>query len=88
MRVNAEHVHGYDITGLTIVGNEATITGVCRLNGDRGPYDFTVFVRDFDEPGKYDWFEISIPDIVYSASAELGFPDDAGGGGNIQIHRP
>lgn len=82
------HVHGYEITSLTIAGNEAYITGVCRLNGDPGPYAFAVFVRDVDEPGKHDWFSISIPDIGYWAGAELGFPGDAGGGGNIQIHVP
>jgi hypothetical protein len=59
------HVHGYEIDTLTIVGNEATITGKCRLNGDPGRYDFTVVVRDVDEPGKHDWFQISIPDIGY-----------------------
>jgi hypothetical protein len=64
------------------------MTGVCRLNGDLGPHDFTVFVRDVDEPGKHDWFQIWISDIGYYSEAELGFPEDAGGGGNIQIHRP
>jgi hypothetical protein len=82
------HVHGYDITSLTIVGNEALIYGVCRLNGDPGPHAFEVFVRDVDEPGKHDWFQIWIEDIGYFAGAELGFPEDAGGGGNIQVHRP
>jgi len=82
------HVHGYDITGLTIIGNQAWINGTCRLNGDNTPRPFHVYVRDEDEPGKHDWFEINIPSIPYGAGAELGFPDDAGGGGNIQIHRP
>jgi len=83
------HVHGYEITGLTINGKEAWIQGFCRLNGDPGPYAFEVHVIDEDEPGKHDWFEISIdPPINYFVAAELGFPDDAGGGGNIQIHRP
>jgi len=82
------HVHGYEIDTLTIVGNQATITGMCRLNGDPGPYAFTVVVRDVDEPGKHDWFEIHIPSIPYDAGAELGFDLEAGGGGNIQIHIP
>jgi hypothetical protein len=82
------HVHGYEITGLTISGNTATIDGVCRLNGDPGPYEFTVDVTDVDEPGKHDWFSISIPAIGYWAGAELGFDLERGGGGNIQIHRP
>ena len=82
------HVHGYKINQLTIVGNEAQIWGTCRLNGDNTPRSFWVRVVDEDEPGKHDWFEISIPSIGYWAGAELGFPDDAGGGGNIQIHRP
>jgi len=82
------HVHGYDITDLTIVGNEAEIWGICRLNGDRTQRAFYVRVIDEDEPGKHDWFEIEIPSISYWAGAELGFPEEAGGGGNIQIHRP
>jgi hypothetical protein len=82
------HVHGYEIDTLTIVGNEATITGMCRLNGDPGPYAFTVVVRDEAEPGKHDWFEITIPAINYHAAAELGFDLEAGGGGNIQVHVP
>jgi len=82
------HVHGYEITGLKIDGNQAWIKGVCRLNGDPGPYAFEVHVEDIDEPGKYDYFRISIPAIEYWAGAELGFPEDRGGGGNIQIHRP
>lgn len=85
------HVHGYDITALTISGNEATIYGTCRLNGDNTPRSFTVFVRDVNEPGKHDFFHIDIPSIGYWgywAEAELGFPLEAGGGGNIQIHVP
>ena len=82
------HVHGYEITELTIIGNEAWIRGICRLNGDKTPRFFEVHVIDEDEPGKYDWFSITIGSISYWAGAELGFPDDAGGGGNIQIHRP
>jgi hypothetical protein len=82
------HVHGYDITALTIVGNEARIKGICRLNGDNTPRIFYVNVTDVDEPGKYDWFSIYIPSIPYYAGAELGFPEDRGGGGNIQVHRP
>jgi hypothetical protein len=82
------HVHGYEITALTITGNTAVIEGICRLNGDNTPRAFTVHVIDEDEPGKHDWFEIWIDSIGYHAGAELGFPHDAGGGGNIQIHRP
>jgi hypothetical protein len=82
------HVHGYDITALTIIGDEAWIEGICRLNGDNTERAFSVYVRDEAEPGKHDWFEIHIPSISYNAYAELGFPDEAGGGGNIQIHIP
>ena len=82
------HVYGYEITGLTITGNQAQIWGIWRLNGDKTPRGFYVKVIDVDEPGKHDWFEISIPSIGYWAGAELGFPGDAGGGGNIQVHRP
>jgi hypothetical protein len=80
------HVHGYEIDSLTIVGNQATITGKCRLNGDLGPYDFTVVVVDNGEPGTHDTFWIYISGVNYLASGELGFPDN--GGGNIQIHVP
>ena len=82
------NVHGYDITSLIISGNEAWIEGTCRLNGDRTPRSFSVYVIDEDEPGKYDWFQIDIPSIPYFREAELGFSGDKGGGGNIQIHRP
>lgn len=88
------HVHGDEITALAISGNQATIVGICRLNGDNTPRTFIVFVRDVAEPGKHDWFQISIPSLTqfgpagYYAGNELGFPGDAGGGGNIQIHVP
>ena len=83
------NIHGYDITALTIVGNEATIQGLCKVNGDDG-FTFRVFVRDVNEPGKHDWFQIELLSgpIAYNIGAELGFPEDAGGGGNIQIHVP
>ncbi len=82
------HVHGYEITRLDISGNTAVIDGICRLNGDNTERPFVVIVIDRDEPGKHDYFEISIPSIGYFAGAELGFPGDAGGGGNIQVHIP
>lgn len=74
------------------MGNQATILGLCKVNGEKG-YLFRVVVRGVDEPGKYDWFEIELLDHPaypdgYWRGAELGFPDDAGGGGNIQIHIP
>jgi hypothetical protein len=83
------NVHGYDITKLTISGNTAYIEGVCRLNGDKTPRQFFVTVVDNGEPGKHDWFAISIPSLGgYWTGDELGFPGDAGGGGNIQVHIP
>ncbi len=82
------HVHGYTITAITFLSDkEAWIYGICRLNGDNTPREFAVHVIDQDEPGKHDWFGISIPSIGYDVGAELGFPGDAGGGGNIQVHR-
>ena len=83
------HVHGYEITALTINDRIANIEGICRLNGDNTPREFFVHVHDEGEPGKYDVFKIVIPSIDYdSGHRELGFLGDAGGGGNIQIHRP
>ena len=81
------HVHGYEITSLFISGTTATIEGNCWINGDKDTVRaFTVVVTDVGEPGTYDTFSISIPSIPYSASGQLGFPDN--GGGNIQIHVP
>lgn len=82
------NVHGYDITYLNIVGNKAWISGICRLNGDNTPRIFWVIVTDENEPGKHDWFQMAIGSIGYYAGAELGFDGEAGGGGNIQVHRP
>lgn len=82
------NVHGYEITGLVIDGNKAEIWGACRLNGDNTRRDFYVQVLDRDEPGKHDYFSIEIPSLGYWRGAELGFPYEAGGGGNIQVHRP
>ncbi len=88
------HVHGYEIDSLLITGNTAVIIGQCRLNGFPGPYGFRVTVVDNGEPGTEDTFSIRIStgipysdsSMFYSASNELGFPDN--GGGNIQIHVP
>ena len=82
------HVHGYEITAITfITDKDVWIYGICRLNGDNTPREFQVHVTDVDEPGKHDWFGIAIPSIGYDVGAELGFPGEAGGGGNIQVHR-
>jgi hypothetical protein len=82
------NVHGYEILGLIITGDTAEFWGNCRVNGKDG-YIFFVSVVDADEPGKHDYFYIAVNiSGGYSAGAELGFPDEAGGGGNIQIHRP
>lgn len=87
------NVHGYEITSLVISeGNHADIWGLCRVNGNNLPYQFHVYVIDRNEPGKHDWFEIRVfPGIgepFYWAANELGFPEDAGGGGNIVVHVP
>lgn len=87
------HVHGYEITALTVTETTATIEGECRLNGYPGPFPFIVYVEDNGEPGTYDWFRIQIYNLpaelglwdnYYGAQGELGFPDN--GGGNIQTH--
>ncbi len=92
------HVHGYEITALTVNENTATIVGNCWLNGDKDTIrEFTVVVTDVGEPGTgtYDTFSLSIPSIGYYTIGELGFPipgfpippeGDEHGGGNIVIH--
>jgi hypothetical protein len=87
----APHVHGYEITGLTVTPTTATIDGTCRLNEDDRELSFRVYVEDNAEPGKHDVFEITVFQYYsdgkdYFAGNELGFPLEAGGGGNIQIH--
>ncbi len=87
------HVHGYDITSLVVSGKFATIEGVCRLNGDPGPFSFRVIVEDNGEPGTLDRFRIELwtlgfGSMFYQAQGELGFTDPEHGGGNIVIHVP
>ncbi len=86
------HVHGFEITGLAVSENTATIMGNCWLNGDRDTIlQFTVVVTDVGEPGTgtLDTFQISLSN-GYFTSGELGFPIDPSdtehGGGNIVIH--
>lgn len=82
------HVHGYDITNVEVTETTADIYGVCRLNGDNGPYNFHVYVEDVGEPGTYDYFRIQVFGLTggdYISQGQLGFPDN--GGGNIQTHR-
>jgi len=80
------NVHG-DIDSLVINGNEAMFGGNCRVNGEDG-YTLWVHVVDWGEPGRDDYFGISVRgpgDFFYWASGTLG-PNPGGGGGNIQIH--
>ena len=60
-----------------------------------GDVDFMVRARDAGEPGVADQFDIRLSqgsDIVYTTENEPGVPhelnDGAGGGGNIQLHKP
>ena len=60
-----------------------------------GDVDFMVRARDAGEPGVNDQFDIRLSQggvIVYTTENEPGVPhelnDGAGGGGNIQLHKP
>ena len=70
------------------------VCGTARTNV-YGDVDFMVRARDMGEPGTSDQFDIRLSQsgvIVYSTENEPGAPhelgDGAGGGGNIQLHKP
>jgi hypothetical protein len=70
-------VHIREFTSLLIVGQTATFAGSGTIN--RLPGSFTITVTDKGEPGRNDWFSISIS----------GGPTEAGTlrSGNIKIHQ-
>jgi hypothetical protein len=63
----------------SVSGKRATFTGMIKKKGNPTPQEFTVMVEDCGEPGRNDFFDISIP--VYSESRSG--PLDRG---NIQVH--
>jgi hypothetical protein len=70
------------------------ICGTARTN-QLGDVDFMVRVRDAGEPGVADQFDLRLSQggaIVYTTENEPDVPhelnDGAGGGGNIQLHKP
>jgi hypothetical protein len=70
------------------------ICGTARTNL-YGPVDFMVRAKDAGEPGTSDEFDLRLARggaIVYTTESEPGAPNllgaGAGGGGNIQLHKP
>lgn len=77
----AINVHSTTITGLYVIGNTATFSGLCTVNGVPG-FNFTVTVVDNGEPGKdNDTFEITVPTVFAILPTLLD-------GGNIKVHKP
>lgn len=70
------------------------VCGTARTN-QFGDVDFMVRARDLGEPGVDDEFDLRLSQagaIVYTTENEPGAPNKlgggAGGGGNIQLHKP
>ena len=77
----AINVHSTTLTGLYVIGNTATFSGLCTVNGTPG-FNFTVTVVDNGEPGKNnDTFEITVPTV-------FAIPPTLLDGGNIKVHKP
>ena len=74
------NVHAPDMTKLVVSDDktQAWFEGTCTINGTSG-YTFEAYVEDNNEPGKDDWFEITLS-TGYTVSKELL-------SGNIQIHK-
>lgn len=74
------NVHAHDMTKLVVSADKthAWFEGTCTIDGVSG-HTFEAYVEDNNEPGKDDWFEITLSNS-YTAGGELL-------GGNIQIHK-
>jgi hypothetical protein len=73
-------LHSNSMTFLQILGD--SISGKFRGTGTANGQSvtFEIQVTDNGEPGKNDWFSISIPELGYEASGTLAK-------GNIQVHK-
>jgi hypothetical protein len=59
-------------------GTSGIFRGTATVNGQQ--VTFEIQVQDNGEPGRNDWFSISIPELGYVASGPLTR-------GNIQVHK-
>ena len=73
-------LHSTSMTFLEIFadGTSGIFEGTGKVNGQA--VTFTIEVQDNGEPGKQDWFSISIPELGYEESGTLAK-------GNIQVHK-
>jgi hypothetical protein len=77
-KTTGEHIKSVQVTDLQIVGNTATIKGMCTNNGM--PCSFTLTVQDNGNPGKdKDTFRIDGVGLVPTGGTLSG--------GNIKIHQ-
>jgi hypothetical protein len=62
--------------------------GEVSVNGSRFTVRFRVRMEDNGEPGGADRFGVRLSNGYHLTTRELGPPGPAGGGGNIQLHKP
>jgi len=87
------HLRSTNITGYlmdTASPNARDICGEGVVDGGAGsfPVRFRVRMEDNGEPGKHDRFGLRLSNGYDLSTRELGPPGEAGGGGNIQLHKP
>ena len=67
--------------------NARDICGEGVINNTE-PVRFRVRMEDNGEPGRFDRFGVRLSNGYWLSTRELGPSGEAGGGGNIQLHKP